>query len=107
MATLSSHVLDTALGKPAQGMEIALASAGEVIGRGTTNADGRVTGLGPAELAPGDYVITFGTGAYHRSTGQDAFYPTVSIEFTVAGSGGHYHVPLIVSPFGYTTYRGS
>lgn len=106
MATLSTHVLDTALGRPAQGVEVTLTTvAGEVFGHGTTDADGRVSPLGP-ELAPGDHVLTFATGAYHASTGQEGFYPSVSVTFTVGGAG-HYHVPLLLNPYGYSTYRGS
>lgn len=107
MATLSTHVLDTALGRPAEGIEIVLTAGGAELGRGTTNADGRVQSLGPDDLGPGDYVLTFGTGDYHRATGQQGFYPRVSISFTVTEGGGHYHVPLILQPFGYSTYRGS
>lgn len=106
MATLSTHVLDTALGRPAEGVRVVLASAaGDVLGEGETDADGRVGRLGP-ELAPGDHVLTFATGAYHAATGQEGFYPSVAVTFTV-GNAEHYHVPLLLNPFGYSTYRGS
>lgn len=107
MATLSTHVLDTALGRPAAGVEITLATAdGELLGGGTTDADGRVKPIGPASLAAGDYVLTFATGDYHAATGQEGFYPRVSVAFSVVADQ-HYHVPLLLNPYGYSTYRGS
>lgn len=107
MATLSTHVLDTALGRPAAGMRVSLTSPeGTPLGEGTTDADGRVPRLGPEPLPRGDYVLTFGTGAYHRATSQQGFYPSVSVTFTVAADQ-HHHVPLLLNPFGYSTYRGS
>ena len=102
MATLSTHVLDTALGRPASGVAVTLTtSTGEIVGGGTTDADGRVRPIAP-QLAPGDYVLTFATGAYHAATGQEGFYPFVSVNFTV-GTAEHYHVPLLLNPFGYST----
>ncbi|AXH97752.1 hydroxyisourate hydrolase [Ornithinimicrobium avium] len=106
MATLSTHVLDTALGRPAQGVRVTLRTAdGELLGEGATDTDGRVSPLGP-ELAPGDHVLTFATGDYHAATRQEGFYPSVTVTFTV-GDAAHYHVPLLLNPFGYSTYRGS
>lgn len=106
MATLSTHVLDTALGRPAAGVAVTLATpAGDPLGDGVTDADGRVGAVGP-DLRPGDYVLTFGTGDYHRATGQEGFYPTVAVTFTL-GEAEHYHVPLLLNPYGYSTYRGS
>ncbi|GAA5160161.1 hydroxyisourate hydrolase [Ornithinimicrobium tianjinense] len=106
MATLSTHVLDTALGRPAEGVAVTLTSAtGERLGEARTDADGRVRPLGP-ELHPGVYVLSFATGAYHAATGQESFYPSVGITFTV-GDAAHYHVPLLLNPYGYSTYRGS
>jgi 5-hydroxyisourate hydrolase len=107
MASLSTHVLDTALGHPAVGMAVELSAQGTRIGGGTTDQDGRIGAIGPRRLEPGDYVLTFDTGRYHRSGGRLGFYPTVSIEFTITEEEGHYHVPLLLSPFGYATYRGS
>ena len=107
MATLSTHVLDTALGRPARGVRVWLTNVdGAPLGEGTTDADGRVARLGPQLLPPGDYVLTFDTGGYHAATGQQGFYPSVSVTFTVA-SAEHHHVPLLLNPFGYSTYRGS
>jgi len=103
MATLSTHVLDTAKGRPAAGVRVALeTSGGEHVDVGTTDADGRVGSLGE-RLPPGGYVLRFATGAY---LGPDAFYPEVVVGFRV-GDDDHYHVPLLLSPYGYSTYRGS
>ncbi|MFX0539839.1 hydroxyisourate hydrolase [Ornithinimicrobium sp. Y1847] len=108
MASLSTHILDTSLGRPAEGVSISLATIeGQELGGGTTDADGRIGQIGPAELEPGDYVLTFATGDYYRASGQEGFYPTASIAFTVAAGEKHYHVPLLLNPWGYSTYRGS
>ena len=107
MATVSSHVLDTSRGRPAAGVPVELSSAtGEVLDSVTTDADGRVTGLGGDQLPPGDYRLRFGTAAHFVATGQPGFYPEVVVSFTI-GDDAHYHVPLLLSPFGYSTYRGS
>ena len=76
---------------------------------GATNHDGRVPGLMPegAGLQPGIYRMTFHTGDYYAATGQQGFYPIVHVDFEVRGQGQHYHIPLLVSPYGYSTYRGS
>lgn len=103
MATLSTHVLDTAAGLPAAGVEVTLIDgAGDVLDSAETDEDGRVAGLG-GDLAPGIYTLQFATGDYYDGA---SFHPRVTIEFTV-GDDPHYHVPLLLSPFGYTTYRGS
>lgn len=108
MGTLSTHVLDTSIGRPAAGVAITLSTLdGQELGGGTTDADGRVKDIGPETLEPGDYVLTFATGDYYRSAGQEGFYPTASIAFTVAPGEAHYHVPLLLNPYGYSTYRGS
>jgi 5-hydroxyisourate hydrolase len=101
MATLSTHVLDTSLGRPATGVAVRLESrSGNVLDSGTTDADGRVGSLG-GELSLGEYVLRFDTAAYVAG-----FFPEVVIVFTVADDR-HHHVPLLLSPFGYSTYRGS
>ncbi len=106
MATLSSHVLDTSHGRPAPGVPVELSSVtGEVLGSVETDADGRVTGLG-GDLRPGDYRLRFDTAAHFVATGRVGFYPEVVVAFTI-GDEAHYHVPLLLSPFGYSTYRGS
>jgi len=103
VSTLSTHVLDTAAGRPAVGVLVRLETRdGRPLGEATTDADGRVGALGPDSLDPGDYALRFDTGSY-----VDGFYPEVVVTFTIADPGEHYHVPLLLSPFGYSTYRGS
>ena len=107
MTTLSTHVLDTSRGRPAAGIHVTLETrAGEGLGDGTTDADGRVAAIGPERLEPGEYVLRFGSGEYFASQGADAFYPEVVVVFAVADED-HYHVPVLLNPFGYSTYRGS
>jgi 5-hydroxyisourate hydrolase len=114
MSPITTHVLDTARGRPAEGVPIVLdrrsadGGWGEA-GRGTTDADGRCRSLLPdgSALEPGVYRLVFDTSAYFRARGQEAFYPSVSIAFEVRNPGEHYHVPLLLSPYGYSTYRGS
>jgi 5-hydroxyisourate hydrolase len=105
MSSLSTHVLDTALGRPAQGVPVRLYDGDAVRASGTTDDDGRIAPLEP-ELAPGTYRLWFDVTAYAESTGQDFFFPEVSVTFTVADER-HYHVPLLLSPFAFSTYRGS
>jgi 5-hydroxyisourate hydrolase len=108
MSTVTTHVLDTALGRPAAGVAVRLESAaGVVVASGVTDADGRLGALGPDDLAPGVYRIWFGTGAYFARDGRRTFYPEAAVTFEVEDGGGHYHVPLTLSPFAYSTYRGS
>ncbi len=114
---LSTHVLDAASGAPAGGIEVALREAsdipghvGALLGSGTTDADGRLD-LGPERLNAGAYVLTFLTGEYFGEQAIATFFPEVTVTFTVDvaddGSSRHYHVPLLLSPFAYSTYRGS
>lgn len=109
MTTLSTHVLDVASGKPAAGMAVRLLAQGDELFSGITNEDGRCAGLAP--LSPGHYRLTFGVAEYYRKQGttlpDPPFLEVVEIAFGVAEPEGHYHVPLIVSPFSYSTYRGS
>jgi len=106
MASLSTHVLDTASGRPAAGLRVTLQSAdGSVLAEGRTDADGRVGDLA-ADVVPGDHVLRFDTGAWFAAQGTTAFYPEVAVTFTVRDDA-HHHVPLLLSPFGYSTYRGS
>ncbi len=114
MSPITTHVLDTALGRPAQGVAVVLevqrADGGWTeLARGTTNADGRVTDLlpGGTRLQSGTYRVTFDTGGYHRAQGVQGFYPLVQVLARLEETGGHYHIPLLLSPFGYSTYRGS
>ena len=105
-AHLTTHVLDAGTGVPAAGVAVRLADlAGSTVASGVTDTDGRLA-LGPAALEPGDYTLTFQTGLYFAARGVDTFYPTVTIAFSVVDAR-HYHVPLLLSPFGYSTYRGS
>jgi 5-hydroxyisourate hydrolase len=106
MASLSTHVLDTSAGRPASGLRITLESAdGSVIAEALTDEDGRVGALA-ADLLAEDHDLRFDTGAWYAARGEAAFYPEVVVTFTV-GDDAHYHVPLLLSPFGYSTYRGS
>jgi 5-hydroxyisourate hydrolase len=105
VATLSTHVLDTGSGRPATGVAVRLSSAAEPLAEATTDADGRVSRLG-GDLAPGDYVLRFATGDWFAAAGRDSFYPEIVVSFTI-GDDDHYHVPVLLGPFGYTTYRGS
>lgn len=105
MTTLSTHVLDTSLGRPAGGVRLALARDGETLAEAVTGSDGRAADLGGA-LEPGGYTLWFDSGGYFAERGIDGFYPEVLVTFTVSGAG-HVHVPLLLSPFGYSTYRGN
>lgn len=108
MSFITAHVLDAVAGAPAPLVSVRLlTAAGELLAEAVTDPDGRVRDLGPQTLPPGAYRVTFGTGAYFADRGQDTFYPSVTVDFTVAAGQAHYHVPLLLSPFAYTTYRGS
>lgn len=112
MAKITTHVLDTARGKPAAGVAIALEAeeggALRLIARGQTDDDGRLRSLTePSGVAPGTYRLSFETGAYFERLGQESFFPVVHITFVVKDAGAHFHVPLLLSPFGFSTYRGS
>ncbi len=104
--SLSTHVLDATSGRPATGVAVRLARGSTVLAEAATDADGRVRDLFP-DLAAGTYTLTFGTGGYFAATGQQGFYPEVVVTFRVESGGRHYHVPLLLSPFAYSTYRGS
>jgi 5-hydroxyisourate hydrolase len=114
MNTISTHILDTARGCPAAGVPLKLerelpdGSFGP-FAQGTTDADGRVKDLLPKGegLAAGVYRMTFDTAVYFAQTQVEGFYPLVQVQFQVRSSDQHYHVPLLISPFGFSTYRGS
>jgi 5-hydroxyisourate hydrolase len=116
-SAVTTHVLDTARGLPAAGVAVRLElvsaddqdPAGQAeLGRSVTDSDGRARNLGPATLPPGSYRLVFDTGAYFASHGAGpAFFPEVAITFRVDGESPHHHVPLLLSPFAYSTYRGS
>ncbi|MDQ3804588.1 MAG: hydroxyisourate hydrolase [Acidobacteriota bacterium] len=114
MSTISTHVLDTARGRPAANVPVMLdtqEAGGEwhFISFGRTDANGRLENLLPAEhpLAERQYRLTFGTAEYFAAHGTSAFYPSVTVVFAVHDAAEHYHVPLLLGPYGYTTYRGS
>jgi 5-hydroxyisourate hydrolase len=107
-ATISTHVLDATAGAPATAVQVLLERHGadgqwRAAGQGTTDADGRLRF--PGAVLAGRYRLTFATGDYFAARGAASFYPEVTVTFTV--SAGHYHVPLLLSPFAYSTYRGS
>lgn len=109
---ITTHVLDTSYGKPAAkvGVRLSKWDGQELIELAAreTDADGRVTDLlEPGSLERGIYRISFATGAYYEAAGYYCFYPSVEIDFRVDDADQHYHVPLLLSPFGYSTYRGS
>ena len=112
MSAITTHILDISQGRPAQGVDVVLefqADDWQVLGTGVTDADGRVrTLLAPDHpLQAGQYRLTFATGAYFAAQNITSFYPEVSVTFFIQDTAQHYHVPLLLSPFGYSTYRGS
>ena len=114
MSKLSTHVLDTSRGRPAAGVAVTLegrdsAGAWSRLGAGVTDGDGRLRTLLPADagLPAGVYRLTFDVGTYFAAAGTTAFFPTVTITFEVRDADQHHHVPLLLAPFGYSTYRGS
>lgn len=112
MKGITSHVLDTAAGKPAAGVTVLLerreGEAWRPCGSATTDADGRTGNLHAGGAPnPGIHRLTFATGAYFAGRGVSAFHPEVQILFEVLQGQEHHHVPLLIAPFGYTTYRGS
>lgn len=108
---VTTHVLDAVNGRPAVGvaatLEKQVGSGWEPVATGETDDDGRIADFGPVDLAPGTYRVGFDTAAYFARTGQTAFYPAVSITFTLDDAEAHYHVPLLLSPYAFSTYRGS
>jgi 5-hydroxyisourate hydrolase len=113
MSAVTTHVLDTMRGEPASGVVVRLERSGDAeleLGRATTNADGRISDFGVASLSAGTYRLVFETGAYFE--GADgaagrAFFPEVVVTFAADGLRPRYHVPLLLSPYSYSTYRGS
>jgi len=114
MSPITTHVLDTALGRPAEGIAVVLELANPEerwteLAHGLTDADGRIGSLLPdgAILARGTYRLRFATAAYFAALGVSAFYPEVVVLFRIDDPAGHFHLPLLLSPFAYSTYRGS
>jgi len=113
MSQITTHVLDTSKGQPAEGLPIELYHQNNnqwhSLGKGKTNSDGRISDLLADDqiLIAGVYKMTFNTADYFSTNKEKAFYPTVDIIFELQGDGSHYHIPLLLSAYGYTTYRGS
>ncbi len=108
MSTVTTHVLDAAAGLPAVGIPVTLTSShGEVLAIGVTNSDGRVPELGPDALPAGTYRLTFDVARHFAASGTSTFFPEVTITFLLEPGRAHAHVPLLLSPFAYSTYRGS
>lgn len=114
MSQITTHVLDTSTGKPASDMEVTLEhKTGEAswrrIASGVTDADGRIKDLLPSdiELSAGEYKLIFKTGGYFHMRQTECFFSQITIVFTVSDVEQHFHVPLLLSPFGYSTYRGT
>lgn len=106
--SVSTHVLDSVLGRPAAGVAVRLCGdpAAAPVGTGVTDADGRCALVG-GDLPAGTYLLVFDTGDYFARTGTETFYPRVTVTFQVREATAHHHVPLLLSPWSYTTYRGS
>ncbi|WP_173921477.1 hydroxyisourate hydrolase [Agromyces sp. Marseille-P2726] len=112
---ITTHVLDATSGRPAAGVGVELLARSpgggdaewRAVAASVTDDDGRVSRLGPDAVPAGEYRLRFDTGGYFAARGTDTFYPEVLIDFVVAEEGRHYHVPLLLSPFAYSTYRGS
>ena len=119
MSAVTTHVLDTALGRPAAGVPVRLErlppppeppqppELPEVLAEASTDGDGRIGSFGPDALEAGTYRLAFDTGAYFAASGQKGFFPRVEVVFELVDTAQHYHVPVLLSPFGYSTYRGS
>jgi 5-hydroxyisourate hydrolase len=112
MSEITTHVLDTSRGRPAVGFQVGLqvksGDTWKTLGAGLTDANGRCVGLlGGTSLDKGTYRLLFNAGAYYRELHVETFYSEIAIVFEVTHPETHYHVPLLISPFGYSTYRGS
>jgi len=118
MSAVTTHVLDSVAGVPAAGVAVRLdrltdgpqddnGSSAEPVAVGVTDADGRISDLGPTTLEPGTYRLTFATGEWFAAADRATFYPQVVVVFSLVGDRPHHHVPLLLSPFAYSTYRGS
>jgi 5-hydroxyisourate hydrolase len=112
--TISTHVLDTGFGSPASNIVVTLERVDEsgvatTVSSGLTNGEGRVPALMPANgtLTAGQYRLCFDVASYFAETRRDSFYAEICVDFYVDDAPQHYHVPLLLSPFGYSTYRGS
>ena len=108
---ITTHVLDTSRGRPAEGVPVRLEwrqeNAWRAVGSSLTDRDGRARDLTAGDPEAGTYRLTFDTAAYFASCGVEGFYPVVEVVFELRDPSQHHHVPLLLSPFGYSTYRGS
>ena len=104
--SVSTHVLDSVAGRPAAGMTVRLLAGDDLVAEGTTDADGRCR-LAEEATAAGVHRLVFGTGEWFAGQGRETFYPEVVLTFAVREPAEHHHVPLLLSPFAYSTYRGS
>lgn len=112
MSAITTHVLDTALGRPAAGVRVRLErldaeGRATVVAEATTDDDGRARDLGPDAAEAGTYRLVFDVAAYAGASGQECFFPEVAVTFALSDTAAHHHVPLLLSPFAYSTYRGS
>jgi len=114
MSSISTHVLDTSLGKPAARVPVSLAArqsdgSWKLLAQGATDADGRwrPSAANESSFSPGAYKFTFDTAAYFRARNLEGFFPCVEITFSIRDAAQHHHVPLLLSPYSYSTYRGS
>lgn len=107
-APITTHILDTSLGRPATGVNVELLKGSEVIASGLTNDDGRVTDWDKSfQLVSANYTLRFAVAAYFARNNKQSIYTEIEIKFKVDSIDEHYHVPLLLNPFGYSTYRGS
>jgi 5-hydroxyisourate hydrolase len=114
MSAITTHVLDTARGRPADGVPVSLEQIDNTeqwraVGHGVTDGNGRLRTLIPesTQPVPGIYRLLFDTRTYYAQLGMRPFFPLVAVTFEISDAADHYHVPLLLSPFGYSTYRGS
>lgn len=111
MSTITTHILDTALGKPAAGVAVSLEQRCPEgwlpTAQGCTDRDGRIGDLTPTPLAPGHYRLTAEIGDYFAAGGRDALYVSAQIDFVIPAAGSHFHLPFLISPWSWSTYRGS
>lgn len=111
MSLITTHVLDTAAGRPAAGVAVRLETYGvdgwDVVADDVTDDDGRIRDLGPETVPAGRYRLTFDTGAYFARDGRVSYFPEVTVTFMITDPTQHHHVPILLSPFAYSTYRGS
>jgi 5-hydroxyisourate hydrolase len=108
MSTISTHVLDTSLGKPASGVRVAFDHEdGQTIATSVTDANGRIATFESGDVAPGSYRLRFDSAEYFTKTNRSVFYPEIVVAFRIEAGDEHFHIPLLLSPFSYSTYRGS